>query len=183
MSKLILELQKTNMYRNFRHLFAPCIIRLPDCHTYSIYVHTYSDTKPHSSLCGSHNQQALVGGVQGQRRRCAGCHTSYIKETMVYTLHQPVTLDEAMIPFKGHLTFKQHMNNKPTKWGTKVFCPEMVTYIEYRLLRKNLDSDVDVGLYSRVLLKLMFDLHGHHLYTDNYYTSPEVFKVLLLGAV
>ena len=99
----------------------PCIIRLPDCHTYSIYGHTYSDTKPHPSLCGSHNQQALVGGVQGQRRRYAGCHTSYIKETMVYTLHQPVTLDEAMIPFKGHLTFKQYMTNKPTKMGDKGF--------------------------------------------------------------
>ena len=38
-----------------------------------------------------------------------------------YTLHQPMTIDEAMIPFKGRLTFKQYMKNKPTKWGIKVF--------------------------------------------------------------
>ena len=54
----------------------------------------------------------------------------------------------------------------------------MVTYIEYRFTQENLDSDVDVGLCSRVLLELMPDLHGHHLYTDNYYTSPKVFLAL-----
>ena len=43
---------------------------------------------------------------------------------------------------------------------------------------KNLDSDVDTGLCFRVLLELMSDLDGHHLYTDNYYTSPEVFLAL-----
>jgi len=26
-----------------------------------------------------------------------------------------------MIPFKGHLSFKQYMKDKPTKWGIKVF--------------------------------------------------------------
>ena len=99
-----------------------------------------------------------------------------------YTLHQPVTIDEAMIPFKGRLTFKQYMKNKPTKWGIKVFVLSDATngYI-YRIQiysGKNLDCDVDVGLCSRVLLELMSDLHGHHLYTDNYYTSPEVFLAL-----
>ena len=28
-----------------------------------------------------------------------------------YTLHQAVTIDEAMIAFKGRLTFKQYMKN------------------------------------------------------------------------
>ena len=39
----------------------------------------------------------------------------------LYTLHQPVTTDEAIIPFKGHLGFKQYMKNEATKWGVKVF--------------------------------------------------------------
>ena len=29
--------------------------------------------------------------------------------------------DEAMIPFKGRLSFKQYMNDKPVKHGIKVF--------------------------------------------------------------
>ena len=28
-----------------------------------------------------------------------------------YTLHQPVTIDEAMIPYNGRLSFKQYMKN------------------------------------------------------------------------
>lgn len=39
----------------------------------------------------------------------------------LYTLHQPVIIDETMIPFKGRLGFKQYMKNKPTKWGVKAF--------------------------------------------------------------
>ena len=87
-----------------------------------------------------------------------------------------------MIPFKGRLSFKQYMKNKPTKWGIKVFVLSDATngYV-YRIQTysgKNLDSDVDTGLCSRVLLELMSNLDGHHLYTDNYYTSPEVFLAL-----
>lgn len=36
-------------------------------------------------------------------------------------MHPPVTIDEAMIPFKGRLSFKQYIENKPTKWGVKAF--------------------------------------------------------------
>ena len=38
-----------------------------------------------------------------------------------YNMHQCCTIDEAMIPFKGRLGFKQYMKAKPTKWGIKVF--------------------------------------------------------------
>ena len=99
-----------------------------------------------------------------------------------YTLHQPVTIDEAMIPYKGRLTFKQYMKNKPTKWEIKVFVLSDATngYI-YRLqiyTGKNLESSVEVGLCSRVLLDLMTGLDGYHLFTDNYYTGPEVYLEL-----
>ena len=43
---------------------------------------------------------------------------------------------------------------------------------------KNLKSSIDVGLSSRILLELMADLEGHQLYTDNYYTGPEVYLKL-----
>ena len=39
-------------------------------------------------------------------------------------------------------------------------------------------SSIDVGLSSRVLLELMINLDGHQLYTNNYYTGPEVFLSL-----
>ena len=40
----------------------------------------------------------------------------------LYTLHQQVTIDESMIPFKGTLSFKQYMKAKPTKWDNKGSC-------------------------------------------------------------
>ena len=38
-----------------------------------------------------------------------------------YSTQENVSIDEAMIPFKGRLRFKQYMKDKPTKWGIKVF--------------------------------------------------------------
>ena len=86
-----------------------------------------------------------------------------------YTLHQLVTIDEAMIPYKGQLSFKQYMKSKPTKWGIKVFVMSDATngYI-YRIqiyTGKGLESNIDVGLCLRVLLELMTGLDGHYLYT------------------
>ena len=101
-----------------------------------------------------------------------------------YVMHESVTIDEAMIPFKGRLGFKQYIKNKPTKWGIKAFVLSDATngYI-YRMqiyTGKNADSDSSVGLCSRVVLDLMSGLEreGFDLYTDNYYTSPILYKSL-----
>ena len=39
-----------------------------------------------------------------------------------YNTHEELSIDEAMIPFKGRLSIKQYMKDKPTKWGNKSFC-------------------------------------------------------------
>ena len=74
------------------------------------------------------------------------------------------------------------MKNKPTKWGIKVFVlSDATNWYIYRLqiyTGKSLEFSVDVGLCSRVLLDLITGLEGHHLFTDNYYTGPEVYLEL-----
>lgn len=99
-----------------------------------------------------------------------------------YTPMEYITIDEAMIPFKGRLGFKQYMKDKPTKWGIKVFTLSDATngYV-YRLqvyTGKNLDSrSADIGLSSRVCIELVSGLsQGLKLFTDNYYTSPVCIK-------
>ena len=101
-----------------------------------------------------------------------------------YTPTEYVTIDEAMIPFKGRLGFKQYMKDKPTKWGIKAFTLSDATngYV-YRLqvyTGKNLESgSTDVGLSSRICIELMSGLpEGFKLFTDNYYTSPRLYKAL-----
>ena len=33
--------------------------------------------------------------------------------------HQQMSIDEGMIPYKGRISFRQYMKDKPTKWGYK----------------------------------------------------------------
>ena len=85
-------------------------------------------------------------------------------------MHQECTIDEAMIPFKDRLGFKQYMRNKPTKWGIKVFVLADATNGYVRNLQvytgKSIENDglASVGLCSRVVLDLMFDLHHSRLH-------------------
>ena len=38
-----------------------------------------------------------------------------------YVPHEHILVDEAMIPFKGRLSFKQYMKDKPVKFGIKMW--------------------------------------------------------------
>ena len=38
-----------------------------------------------------------------------------------YTLHRELSVDDAMIGFKGRLVFIQYLPKKPTKWGMKAY--------------------------------------------------------------
>ena len=38
-----------------------------------------------------------------------------------YNTHEELSVDEAINPFKGLLSIKQYMKDKPTKWDIKVF--------------------------------------------------------------
>lgn len=100
-----------------------------------------------------------------------------------YHMHQQCTIDEAMIPFKGRLGFKQYMKDKPTKWGIKVWVLADATngYVKrIQVYTGKGDGDNGVGLCSRVVLELVNGLEtsGLQLYTDNYYTSPVLFQHL-----
>ncbi|XP_065915189.1 chimeric ERCC6-PGBD3 protein-like [Dysidea avara] len=81
-----------------------------------------------------------------------------------YTPHQAVTVDEAMIPFKGRLNFKQYMKNKPTKWGIKVFvlCDATNGYI-YRMqiyTGKTCSQTLILGFVQELYWNLWMDLKG-----------------------
>ena len=103
-----------------------------------------------------------------------------------YNIHQECSIDEAMIPFKGRLGFKQYLKDKPIKWGIKVFvlADAHNGYIKNLQVYtgKGIESRRanDIGLCTKVVLDLMeeFDGSGLHLYTDNYYTSPTLYQHL-----
>ena len=118
-----------------------------------------------------------------------------------YNLYREVSV-ESMIDFKGRLWLIQYMPKKPTKWGMKAFILadrlSGYTYSWKLYAGKNNNSNIQIYkiLYiigkddslcsdnhsptEAIVLKLVEDLHhrGHHLYCDNYYSSPHLFQTL-----
>lgn len=86
-----------------------------------------------------------------------------------------------MIAFKGRLSSKQYLPAKPTKFGIKVwerassrncYCHEFQIYT----------GEVDVvtteeGLRYRVVKDLTRKItgKGHHVYMDNFFSSPNLY--------
>ena len=102
-----------------------------------------------------------------------------------YNTHEELSVDEAMIPFKGRLSIKQYMKDKPTKWGIKVFvlADERNGYTVRLQIYAGKNSNLatnDSGLCSCVVLELLNGLENNcpKVYMDNYYTSPELFLAL-----
>ncbi len=98
-----------------------------------------------------------------------------------YVLQKECSIYEAMVPFKGRFGFKQYMKDKPTKWGIKVFVladarNKYVTNLQVYTGKEVVSGANDVGLCTKV--SRFAGKPGLELYTDNYYTSPILYKHL-----
>ncbi|XP_064630940.1 piggyBac transposable element-derived protein 4-like [Lineus longissimus] len=97
----------------------------------------------------------------------------YVK---LYQAHKEVSIDEAMLAFKGRLGLKQYMQDKPTKWGVKLWslCDNRNGF----MLKWNVYTGAGEGTVGDVVRSLMIPEyvdHGYHLYCDNLYSSPDLF--------
>ena len=99
--------------------------------------------------------------------------------------HEHVTVDEAMVPFKGLLGFKQFMKDKPMKSGIKLwvmadsgtaYCYNLEVYTG----KHGQQINRLMGLSAQVITGLTKPIHnfGHIIYMDNFYTSPILVKYL-----
>lgn len=95
-----------------------------------------------------------------------------------YNLSKHITADEAMIPCKGRLGFKQYMKAKPHKWGINVsILAESATgYIYSFHIYTGRSAEADAltyGLCYQSVIDLVIGLEGkgQFLYTDNYYST------------
>jgi hypothetical protein len=102
-----------------------------------------------------------------------------------YSPHRDQSIDEAMVAYKGRLSFRQYLPAKPTKFGIKVwmradsksgYCHEIQVY-----QGRDARGVPEAGLGSRVVSDLTLSLRGnnHHIYVDNYFSSPKLFEDLL----
>ena len=103
-----------------------------------------------------------------------------------YIPSRELSIDETMKLFAGRLSFKQFMPNKPIRWGIKLWslAESKTGYIlDWNVYTGKGNKPVDdgLGLGHSVVMKLMdggFLDCGHHLFTDNFYSSPVLFDAL-----
>lgn len=106
------------------------------------------------------------------------CHKLDVEEN--------VCIDEQIVPFKGQLDIKQYMQNKPCKWGVKVFllCGSSgLVYdgIVYQGKTNHLNEEL-VGTYGvtgAIVVQLSQRLASqvnHKLYADSYFTLLPVIR-------
>lgn len=106
---------------------------------------------------------------------------SLTQETFSSSYHpsKDLTVDEAMIKFKGRCGFLQYLPAKPTKWGIKVWalcdakCYYMLNYSIYTGKVNDLPDADRAPLGDRVVLHLTepYFEKNHVVFFDNYFTS------------
>ncbi|XP_046400221.1 piggyBac transposable element-derived protein 4-like [Ischnura elegans] len=88
-----------------------------------------------------------------------------------YQPAEDVTIDEGMCAFRGRLSFKQYMPQKPSRYGIKLYMLSesdsgYIWNFDVFCGQDNVVKDVVTRLLGNLAGK------GHTLYTDRYYTSP-----------
>lgn len=104
----------------------------------------------------------------------------------LYSPSEDISVDECMIPYRGRWSGKMYDSSKPIKWGVKVWmaCDAANGYLYnfdvYSGRDRDFDNLANVNMTTAVVLKLAESLwnRGYHIYTDRYYTSPQLLYLL-----
>jgi hypothetical protein len=88
--------------------------------------------------------------------------------------NQVLTVDEAMVGFKGRSELKQYIPQKPTKWGYKVWCLVSNNYLLAFEIFEGKSSSTSSSSPSDIVLSLTspYQHRRHIVYLDRYFTSP-----------
>ena len=106
------------------------------------------------------------------------------KSKMWYNPGRDVSVDEAMVKFKGRSTLKQFQPLKPIKRGFKIWCrADSVTgYIDnFVVYTGKSDEGRTTNLGYKVVMEACRDIldQGYHVFCDNYFTSVHLAADLL----
>jgi len=99
-----------------------------------------------------------------------------------------VSVDEAMVKFKGRLGMKQYMPNKPVKRGIKVWEAADASngYVfDFQVYTGKKQDGAEHGLGYRVVHDLTRQITGknHHVFCDNFFTSVKLAEDLLADKI
>jgi Transposase IS4 len=93
---------------------------------------------------------------------------------------QRLTIDEAMVAYKGRATIKQYIPSKPHKWGYKIYCLSSEDYLlRFEVYAGKEERSVEGATYDTVMRMLQgYEDRAHILFTDNWFTSPTLLLAL-----
>ncbi|XP_054259947.1 piggyBac transposable element-derived protein 4-like [Macrosteles quadrilineatus] len=112
---------------------------------------------------------------------------------LFYNPSEHISVDESTISFKGKVSFRIYNPNKPTKFGLKIFVVSdsksgyLYDFIPY-YGKETLIPDTTLLKTTQIVKVLAQSVAmkdpvspatGLHVYTDRYYTSPEIAEELL----
>ena len=97
----------------------------------------------------------------------------------MYDPGKEVSIDEAMIPFKGRSSLKQYMPLKPVKRGIKVWARADASngYVSaFQVYTGKSGDTIEQGSGARVVKDFTQDLKDthRHIYFDNYFSSVDL---------
>ena len=102
----------------------------------------------------------------------------------MYSPGRDLAVDECLVPFKGRTKLKKYMPAKPHKWGVKLWCLcKSVTGYTYNWIihtGKLPPDDTNRNITHRTVMLACEGVldKGHHIYMDNYFSSPALYKEL-----
>ena len=142
------------------------------------------------------NEQAVPRGHDDYNplfKVCSFKETLQRRFRTIYTPEQHIAIDEGMVPWKGRLSFRQYLPNKPDRFGIKLYqlsesksgyiCDfEVYTGKDFDPNPDSDEEDKQLGHSYNAVLGLLRNNNllgkGYTVYTDNYYSSPTLFDKL-----
>ena len=98
-----------------------------------------------------------------------------------YAPSRCLTLDEAMVAYKGRSPIKQYIPSKPHKWGYKIYCLASDDYLlHFEVYQGREEHPSPLGSTYDTVMRMTaeYQQQQHVLFTDNWFTSPAVLDEL-----
>jgi hypothetical protein len=94
---------------------------------------------------------------------------------------QSMTLDEAMVAYKGRSPIKQYIPSKPHKWGYKIWCLASENYLlHFEVYEGREEHPSPLGATADTVIRMTQPYQQQQLilFTDQWFTSPTLMHAL-----
>jgi hypothetical protein len=132
----------------------------------------------HFHVAPLHSQHAAADPLSRVRPLIQSLQQSFPRH---YLPSQFLTLDEAMVAYKGRSPIKQYIPSKPHKWGYKIYCLASDNYLlQFEVYEGKEQHPSALGATHDTVMRMIeeYEHQQHVLFTDSWFTSPALLDAL-----